>query len=44
MQNVARQIASKTIFYAIREIKRIKMNLNAGANIQIVAPRRVGTF
>lgn len=43
MQNVVGQIASKTNFFMRpREIKRIKMNLNAGANIQIAAPRRVG--
>nr|WP_314494247.1 hypothetical protein [uncultured Chryseobacterium sp.] len=43
MQNIVGQIASKANFYMrSREIKRIKMNLNAGANMQIAAPRRVG--
>jgi AAA+ ATPase superfamily predicted ATPase len=43
MQNIVGQIASKTNFYMReKEIRRIKMNLNAGANIQIAAPRRVG--
>ena len=43
MQNIVGQIASKADFFMRnREIKRIKMNLNAGANIQIAAPRRVG--
>jgi hypothetical protein len=43
MQNIVGQIASKGDFYMRKkEIKRIKMNLHAGANIQIAAPRRVG--
>lgn len=43
MQNIVGQIASKENFYMRdREIKRIKMNLNAGANLQLAAPRRVG--
>ncbi|WP_241331354.1 ATP-binding protein [Chryseobacterium arthrosphaerae] len=43
MQNIVGQIASKDNFYMRdREIKRIKRNLNAGANMQIAAPRRVG--
>jgi hypothetical protein len=43
MQNIVGQIASKNNFYMrTQEIKRIKRNLKAGANIQIAAPRRVG--
>lgn len=43
MQNIVGQIASKGDFFMrTKEIKRIKMNLRAGANIQIAAPRRVG--
>ena len=43
MQNIVGQIASKEDFYyRNREIKRILQNLEAKANIQIAAPRRVG--
>lgn len=43
MRNIVGQIASKEDFYMRpKEIRRIKMNLEAGANIQIAAPRRVG--
>jgi len=43
MQNIVGQIASKEDFYMrSKEIKRIKLNLQAGANLQIAAPRRVG--
>lgn len=43
MKNIVGQIASKEDFYyRKREIKRILQNLDAGANLQIAAPRRVG--
>ena len=43
MQNIVGQIASKENFFnRPREIKRITRNLQAGANIQLAAPRRVG--
>lgn len=43
MRNIVGQIASKEdFFYREREIKRIVQNIEAGANMQIAAPRRVG--
>ena len=43
MKNIVGQIASKEDFYPRKkEIKRILQNLDAGANLQIAAPRRVG--
>ena len=43
MKNIVGQIASKEDFYPRpQEIRRIIRNLNAGANIQLTAPRRVG--
>lgn len=43
MKNIVGQIASKEDFYMRKkEISRINLNLAAGANLQIAAPRRVG--
>ena len=43
MKNVVGQVAAKENFYnRPREIARIKRNLEAGANIQLASPRRVG--
>jgi len=43
MRNVVGAVASKEDFFdRPREIKRIKRNLEAGANLQLAAPRRVG--
>jgi uncharacterized protein len=43
MKNIVGQIASQEDFYERkREIARIKRQLEAGANIQLTAPRRVG--
>ena len=43
MKNIVGQIASKEDFYhRAGELRRIKLNLDAHANIQIAAPRRVG--
>jgi hypothetical protein len=43
MRNIVGQIASKEDFFMREaEVNRIKMNLEAGANIQLAAPRRVG--
>lgn len=43
MKNIVGQIASKEDFYVrAKELKRIMLNLDAHANIQIAAPRRVG--
>lgn len=43
MQNIVGQVASKGNFYMRNnEIRRIMRSLEAGANLQIAAPRRVG--
>ena len=43
MKNIVGQVASKEDFYIRKkEISRINMHLDAGANLQIAAPRRVG--
>lgn len=43
MKNIVGQIASKEDFYIrAKELRRIMLNLDAHANIQIAAPRRVG--